>query len=148
MAEGSSVRARVGSGEGRGGGEPGGGAQGRRRRQAGRSAGKLDNVVHQRVRLGIASALAPEESLAFSDLKNVLGVTDGNLSVHLRKLEEAGYVSRDKRRGKRMPVTRYRLTSAGRRALDAYLSHMEAIIDAARAADDDRRRRGAAPSRP
>lgn len=97
-------------------------------------------MVHQRVRLGIASALASEESLAFSDLKNVLGVTDGNLSVHLRKLEEAGYVSRDKRRRrKRMRVTRYRLTPAGRRALDAYLSHMEAIIDAARAADDDRR---------
>ncbi len=104
-------------------------------------------MVHQRVRLGIASALAPEESLAFSDLKNVLGLTDGNLSVHLRKLEEAGYVSRDKRRGKRMPVTRYRLTSEGRRALDAYLSHMEAIIDAARAADEDRRR-SAEPSRP
>lgn len=117
------------------------------RHAAGRRAGALDNVVHQRVRLGIASALAPEESLAFSDLKRILGLTDGNLSVHLRKLEEAGYVSRDKRRGKRMPVTRYRLTLAGRQALDAYLSHMEAIIDAARAADDDRRRE-AEPGRP
>lgn len=116
-------------------------------RHAGRRARALDNVVHQRVRLGIASALAPEESLAFSDLKRILSLTDGNLSVHLRKLEEAGYVSRDKRRGKRLPVTRYRLTPAGRRALDAYLSHMESIIDAARAADDDRRRRDAEPNR-
>lgn len=133
-------------------GEPsrsGGGPRARGSRHAGRRAGALDNVVHQRVRLGIASALAPEESLAFSDLKRILGLTDGNLSVHLRKLEEAGYVSRDKRRGKRLPVTRYRLTPAGRRALDAYLSHMEAIIDAARAADDDgRRRRDVEPGRP
>ena len=93
---------------------------------------EFDAVVHQRVRLGILSALAAGGSVSFTDLKAVLGLTDGNLSVHARKLEEAGYVSVGKRFAERVPLTEYALTAAGRRALDAYLDQMEAVIQAAR----------------
>ena len=92
----------------------------------------LDAVVHQRVRLGILSALAAGGPLAFTDLKTVLGLTDGNLSVHARKLEEAGYVAVSKRFADRVPLTEYSLTDAGRRAFDAYLDGMEAVIRTAR----------------
>ena len=101
--------------------------------RGGRAASSLDNVIHQRVRLGVAAALAAADRLAFTDLKRLLDVTDGNLSVHLRKLENAGYVSCDKSFRRRRPVTRYRLTRTGRRALEEYLSHMESLIGAARA---------------
>lgn len=104
--------------------------------RAERAASRLDNVIHQRVRLGIAAALAAEEPLAFTDLKRLLDVTDGNLSVHLRKLEDAGYVSCSKSFQRRRPLTRYRLTPKGRGALERYLSHMEFLINAARAPED------------
>ena len=105
--------------------------------RAGGAASSLDNVIHQRVRLGIAAALAAEEPLAFTDLKRLLDLTDGNLSAHLRKLEEAGYVSCDKSFRRRRPLTRYRLTLEGRRALEEYLCHMESLIGAARAPRGD-----------
>lgn len=92
----------------------------------------LDPVVHQRVRLGILSALAAGGTTSFTDLKTVLDLTDGNLSVHARKLEEAGYVEVQKSFADRTPLTEYALTAAGRRALAAYLDEMEAIIQAAR----------------
>lgn len=92
----------------------------------------FDPVVHQRVRLGILSALAAGGALSFTDLKAVLDLTDGNLSVHARKLEEAGYVSVHKRFAKRVPLTEYEATAAGRKALDGYLDQMEAVIRAAR----------------
>ncbi len=92
----------------------------------------LDRIVHERVRLGIVSALAAREPLSFVDLKRLLGVTDGNLSVHARKLEEAGYVACAKGFEGRTPRTEYRLTAAGRRALTRYLDHMEALIRAMR----------------
>jgi DNA-binding HxlR family transcriptional regulator len=92
----------------------------------------LDRVIHERLRLGIVSALAVNESLTFNELKRLLDTTDGNLSVHARKLEEAGYVACDKSFEGRLPRTEYRLTAAGRRALDKYLAHMEAIIRAAK----------------
>lgn len=102
----------------------------------GRAAPTLDNVIHQRVRLGIASALASGEALSFTRIKELLALTDGNLSVHLQRLENAGYVVCEKRPKKpgRVAVSRYRLTRAGLAALRAYLSQMEAIIDAARKA--------------
>ncbi len=92
----------------------------------------LDRLIHERVRLGIVSALAANESLTFNDLKRLLKTTDGNLSVHARKLEEARYVTCTKSFEGRMPRTEYRLTAAGRRALEKYLSHMEALIHAMR----------------
>ena len=92
----------------------------------------LDRLIHERLRLGIVSALAVNDALAFNDLKQLLGTTDGNLSVHARKLEEAGYVACAKSFQGRVPRTEYRLTAAGRRALERYLDHMEALIDAAR----------------
>ena len=92
----------------------------------------LDPVVHQRVRLGILSALAAGGTTAFTDLKAVLDLTDGNLSVHARKLEDAGYISVTKSFADRTPLTEYALTTAGRAALDAYLDQMEAVIQAAR----------------
>jgi DNA-binding HxlR family transcriptional regulator len=92
----------------------------------------LDRLIHERLRLGIVSALAVSERLTFSELKQLLQTTDGNLSVHARKLEEAGYIACDKTFEERMPRTEYRLTASGRRAFDKYLAHMEAIIDAAR----------------
>ena len=96
------------------------------------SAHKLDRLVHERLRLGILSALAVNESLTFNELKRLLDTTDGNLSVHARKLEEAGYVGCAKSFANRMPKTEYKLTAAGRRALERYLDHMEALIQATR----------------
>ena len=90
----------------------------------------LDRLIHERLRLGIVSALAANERLTFNELKRLLQTTDGNLSVHARKLEEAGYVACDKTFAGRVPRTVYHLTPAGRRALDKYLVHMEAIIHA------------------
>ncbi len=92
----------------------------------------LDKLIHERIRLGIVSALAVNESLTFNDLKTLLRTTDGNLSVHARKLEEAGYVSCAKSFDGRLPRTEYRLTPVGRQALERYLDHMEAIIQATR----------------
>lgn len=92
----------------------------------------LDRVIHERVRLGIVSALTVEEPLSFNDLKQLLDVTDGNLSVHARRLEEAGYIVCDKSFRGRTPRTEYRLTPAGRVALERYLGHMEALIRATR----------------
>ena len=96
------------------------------------AAAELDRLIHERVRLGIVSALAVNESLAFNDLKALLKTTDGNLSVHARKLEEAEYVVCTKSFAGRVPKTEYRLTAAGRRALERYLDHMEALIRATR----------------
>ena len=93
---------------------------------------RLDRVIHERLRLGIVSALAVNDRLSFNDLKNLLHTTDGNLSVHARKLEDAQYVSCDKSFAGRVPRTEYRLTAAGRRALEKYLAHMEALIKAVR----------------
>ena len=92
----------------------------------------LDRLIHERMRLGIVSALAVNESLTFSDLKTLMKTTDGNLSVHARKLEEAEYISCTKSFEGRVPRTEYRLTTAGRRALERYLDHMEALIRATR----------------
>jgi DNA-binding transcriptional ArsR family regulator len=88
----------------------------------------LDRVIHERVRLAIVSALAVSESLTFNELKAVLETSDGNLSVHARRLEEAGYLTCEKSFEGRVPRTEYRLTAAGRRALRQYLDHMEALI--------------------
>ncbi len=88
----------------------------------------LDRVIHERVRLAIVSALAVHEMLTFNELKALLDASDGNLSVHARKLEEAGYVACKKGYDGRVPRTEYRITTAGRRALEEYLSHMEALI--------------------
>ncbi len=96
------------------------------------STGELDRLVHERMRLGILSALATGEVLSFNDLKSVLGATDGNVSVHARKLEEAGYIDCAKGFDGRVPRTEYRITREGRAALDRYLDHMEALIRAAR----------------
>ena len=93
---------------------------------------ELDRLIHERLRLGIISALAVNERLTFNDLKRLLQTTDGNLSVHARKLEEAQYVSCEKSFEGRMPRTEYKLTAAGRRALERYLTHMESIIKAVR----------------
>ena len=95
-------------------------------------AQKLDRLIHERLRLGILSALSVNESLTFGELKKLLDTTDGNLSVHARKLEEAGYLSCTKTFEGRMPRTDYRLTAAGKRALERYLDHMEALIQAMR----------------
>ena len=92
------------------------------------AAPNLDRLIHERLRLGIISALAANESLTFSALKNLMNTTDGNLSVHARKLEEAGYISCSKYFQGRLPKTEYKLTAAGRSALENYLSHMEALI--------------------
>ena len=97
-----------------------------------RSPLELDRLIHERLRLGIVSALAVNERLSFSDLKSLLQTTDGNLSVHARKLEDAHYVACEKTFEGRVPRTAYRLTAAGRRALEKYLGHMESIIKAAR----------------
>ena len=97
-----------------------------------RSPLELDRLIHERLRLGIVSALAVNERLTFNDLKRLLQTTDGNLSVHARKLEDAEYIACDKSFEGRMPRTEYRLTAAGRRAFEKYLLHMEAIIKAVR----------------
>lgn len=88
----------------------------------------LDKVIHERMRLGITSALAANEKLSFTELKTLLNTTDGNISVHARKLEEAGYVTCEKSFRGRMPLTEYKITKAGRAALERYLNHMEALI--------------------
>lgn len=95
-------------------------------------ADAFDRLIHERVRLGIVSALAVNETLTFNELKDLLGTSDGNLSVHARKLEEAGYLHCEKSFEGRFPRTEYRLTSSGRRALERYLSHMESLIRAVR----------------
>ncbi len=95
-------------------------------------ATSLDRLLHDRMRLGIVSALAAADDMSFTDLKSALNATDGNLSVHARKLEEAEYISCTKSFKGRVPRTEYRLTAAGRRALERYLDHMEALIRATR----------------
>ena len=97
-----------------------------------RSPLELDRLIHERLRLGIVSALAVNDRLTFNDLKHQLRTTDGNLSVHARKLEDAQYIAVEKSFEGRLPHTEYRLTPAGRRALEKYLAHMEAIIKAAK----------------
>jgi DNA-binding HxlR family transcriptional regulator len=92
----------------------------------------LDRLIHERMRLGIVSALAVNDSLTFNDLKRLMQTTDGNLSVHARKLEDAAYVTCTKSFEGRVPRTEYRLTASGRRALERYLDHMEALIRATR----------------
>ncbi len=126
MAEGSAARRRredaSGGEEARPVAAPRGSARTRR------TAVDLDRVIHERVRLGIVSALAVNDTLSFNDLKRLLGTSDGNLSVHARRLEEAGYVEYTKSFQGRVPRTEYRLTAEGRRALERYLDHMEALI--------------------
>ena len=95
-------------------------------------APKLDRLIHERLRLGILSALSVNESLTFNELKKLLDTTDGNLSVHARKLEEAGYLSCTKSFAGRVPRSDYKLSAAGRRALERYLDHMEALIQTMR----------------
>ena len=93
---------------------------------------ELDRLIHERIRLGIVSALAVNRSLTFNELKALLKTTDGNLSVHARKLEEADYIVCNKSFDGRLPKTEYRVAAAGRRALERYLNHMEALIRATR----------------
>ena len=95
-------------------------------------APKLDRLIHERLRLGILSALSVNESLTFNELKKLLDTTDGNLSVHARKLEEAGYLTCTKTFAGRVPRSDYKLSAAGRRALERYLDHMEALIQTMR----------------
>jgi DNA-binding MarR family transcriptional regulator len=95
-------------------------------------ATSLDRVIHERMRLAIVSALAVNDSLTFTDLKRLLETTDGNLSVHARKLEDAGYIACEKSFEGRMPKTEYRLTASGRRAFEKYIAHMDALIRAVR----------------
>jgi DNA-binding MarR family transcriptional regulator len=92
----------------------------------------VDRLIHEHIRLGIVSALAVNRSLTFSELKALLKTTDGNLSVHARKLEDADYIVCTKSFEGRLPKTEYRLTAAGRKALERYLNHMEALIRATR----------------
>ena len=97
---------------------------------AGRVSNDLDKIIHERMRLGIISALAANDKLSFSDLKKLLETTDGNISVHARKLEEAGYLTCTKSFAGRMPLTEYSITKEGLKALERYLDHMEALIRA------------------
>lgn len=99
---------------------------------AGGGPQELDRLIHERVRLGIVSALAVNDTLSFTELRRILETSDGNLSVHARRLEEGGYLTCHKSFEGRLPKTEYRLTEAGRRALENYLAHMEAIISAVR----------------
>lgn len=99
---------------------------------AGAGARTLDRIIHERLRLAIVSALSVNPSLTFRELKKILATTDGNLSVHSRKLEDAGYVACEKKFEGRLPRTEYRLTDKGRAALEEYLTHMEALIKATR----------------
>ena len=91
-------------------------------------APSLDRLIHERLRLGIVSALAANDTLTFNELKSLMNITDGNLSVHARKLEEAGYLTCTKYFEGRLPKTEYKLTATGRRALENYLGHMETLI--------------------
>ncbi len=109
------------------GGAPVAPAQARKRARR-KTPVELDRVIHERVRLAIVSALASAQSLSFNELKDLLDITDGNLSVHARRLEEAGFVACEKSFVDRVPRTEYQLTAAGRRALDEYLDHMESLI--------------------
>ena len=93
---------------------------------------RLDRVIHDRTRLAILAALAATDILAFNELKDITGTTDGNLSVHARRLEDAGYVLCEKTFAGRTPRTEYRLSAAGRRAFERYLDHMDALIKATR----------------
>jgi DNA-binding MarR family transcriptional regulator len=93
---------------------------------------ELDRIIHERVRLAIVSALAGAQSLTFNELKELLDITDGNLSVHARRLEEAGFVACEKSFVDRVPRTEFQLTPAGRKALDEYLDHMESLIQRVR----------------
>ena len=104
----------------------------RRHSPVGVEAVKLDTVIHERVRLGIISALAVNDELSFNDLKKLLEITDGNLSVHARKMEDAGYVKCSKSFVGRQPRTAFKLTAAGKRALENYLARMESVIRSAR----------------
>jgi DNA-binding HxlR family transcriptional regulator len=122
MAKQNTIRKDVPSEKPTGGWMPGGG----------KALAELDRLIHERMRLGIVSALAANRSLTFNELKKLLKTTDGNLSVHARKLEEAEYIACTKSFEGRMPKTEYRLTESGRRALEKYLSHMEALIQAMR----------------
>lgn len=97
-----------------------------------RTLPELDRVIHERMRLAIVSALAANESLSFNELKAMLGTSDGNLSVHARRLEDAGYLACAKSFAGRMPRTEYRLTTAGRRAFERYVNHLEALVRGAR----------------
>ena len=106
--------------------------RGKGKAAAGTFPAELDRLVHERIRLGILSALAATDRLSFSDLKRLLATTDGNLSVHARKLEEAGYVACTKSFEDRAPRTEYQLTDLGRRALSTYLDQMERIIEMTR----------------
>ena len=106
------------------------------RRRAPAAPPELDRLVHERMRLGILSALMVNERLSFNQLKELLATTDGNLSVHARKLEEGGYVSCYKHFAGRVPRTDYRITAAGRRALEAYLEEMEELIRTTRRISD------------
>ena len=99
---------------------------------AGKDLPKLDRLIHERMRLGIVSALAANDWLTFNELKRLLGTTDGNIAVHTRRLEEASYIVCKKSFSGRMPKTEYRLTAQGRKALERYLNHMEALIQAMR----------------
>jgi DNA-binding MarR family transcriptional regulator len=109
---------------------PGGKAAGKA--PAGTALPELDRLIYEPIRLRIVSALAVNPSLTFNELKKLLDTTDGNLSVHARKLEEASYIVCSKSFEGRMPKTQYRLTDPGRRALEKYLNHMEALIQAIR----------------
>ena len=109
------------------------GAESGHRKSPGSAAAELDRLIHERMRLGIVSALAANESLSFNDLKKLLMTTDGNLSVHARKLEEAKYLACEKYFEGRVPKTVYRLTAAGRHALERYLDQMEVLIHSMRA---------------
>jgi len=95
-------------------------------------AATLDRLIHEPIRLGIVSALAVNDTMTFNELKDLLNTTDGNLSVHARKLEEGQYVACEKYFEGRVPRTEYKLTTAGKRALETYLDHMEALIRATR----------------
>ena len=106
--------------------------QNSRVRPAQSRAADLDRLIHEPIRLGIVSALAVNAAMTFNDLKGLLKTTDGNLSVHARKLEEGQYIACEKYFEGRVPRTEYRLTAAGRRALETYLDHMEALIRATR----------------
>src|ERR1700687_2282948 len=103
-----------------------------RRRTGPVEASQLDPMIHERMRLGIISALAVNESLTFNDLKQLLKTTDGNLSVHARRLEEAEFITCTKSFDGRTPRTEYRITTSGRRALQAYLAQMEKLIETTR----------------
>ena len=105
---------------------------------AGKVSNELDKVIHERMRLGIISALAANEKLSFSDLKSLLNTTDGNISVHARKLEDAGYLTMKKSFSGRTPLTEYKITREGRKALEKYLDHMEALINAMKGQNRER----------